>query len=61
MNALINPTIELASQQTAQPTDTVTEGEIAIDLDLPSRMAYDIDDLGTGRLVVQFWQASDED
>lgn len=55
MTDFIDPTIESASEQTSLATGNRIEGEVTIDLQLPPDLAYDIDDLGDGRLVIQYW------
>lgn len=55
MSDFIGPIIESSSEQTSLETGNRIEGDVTIDLQLPPDLAYDVDDLGDGRLVVQYW------
>lgn len=55
MTDVINPTVESSSYQPSLATGTRIEGEVTVDLQLPPDLAYDVDDLGDGRLVIQYW------
>lgn len=55
MSNHIDPTVESASEQTSLATGNRIEGEVTVDLQLPPDLAYDVDDLGDGRLVIQYW------
>lgn len=50
----IDLTVESPPYQPSLATDSRIEGEVTVGLHLPPGLAYDIDDRGDGRLVIQF-------
>ena len=55
----IDPELETSAEQTCLAADRLVEGEATVDLNIPDDVDYDIDDLGDGRLVIQYWEADD--
>lgn len=53
----INPELEGGSEQTGLNVAQLVEGEAIVDLNIPPGVDYDVDDLGDGRLAIQYWQA----
>lgn len=45
-----------AAEQTGLSASDLVEGEAIVDLNLPDDVDYDVDDLGDGRLVIQYWR-----
>jgi len=57
----IDPELETGSEQTGLNAAQLVEGEAIVELNIPPGVDYDIDDLGDGRLAIQYWQADDFD
>jgi len=53
----LDPELETSAEQTGLDDAQVVDGEAVVDLNIPDDVAYDIDDLGDGRLVIQYWEA----
>ncbi|MFB6128810.1 MAG: hypothetical protein ABEJ47_03520 [Halorhabdus sp.] len=55
----IDPELETSAEQTGLDAEQLVEGEAVVNLNVPDDVAYDVDDLGDGRLAVQYWEADD--
>lgn len=55
----IAPELDTNAEQIGLSADSLVEGEAIIDLNLAAGVDYDVDDLGDGQLVVQYWRADD--
>jgi hypothetical protein len=53
----LDPQLETNAEQTGLDDAQLVEGEAVVDLNIPDGVAYDVDDLGNGRLVIQYWEA----
>ena len=53
----LDPQLETNAEQTGLDDAQLVEGEAVVDLNIPDSVAYDVDDLGNGRLVLQYWDA----
>jgi hypothetical protein len=53
----LDPELETSAKQTGLNDAQLVEGEAVVDLNIPDAVAYDVDDLGNGRLVIQYWEA----
>ncbi|MFB6202489.1 MAG: hypothetical protein ABEI98_10835 [Halorhabdus sp.] len=53
----IDPELETRAEQTGLDDDQLVEGEAVVDLTIPADVDYDVDDLGDGRLAIQYWEA----
>lgn len=54
----MNPTVITDRKQQRLAGSDIESGEVTIDLDLPDDIdGYDVDDLGDGTIVVQYWTA----
>jgi len=53
----LDPELETSAEQTGLDDSQLVEGEAIVDLNIPDDVAYDVDDLGNGRLAIQYWEA----
>lgn len=53
----LDPELETSAEQTGLDSTQLVEGEAVVDLTIPDHVAYDVDDLGDGRLAIQYWEA----
>jgi len=53
----IDPELETSAEQTGLDAEQLVEGEAVVNLNVPDDVAYDVDDLGDGRLAIQYWEA----
>ena len=52
----LDPQLETNAEQTGLDDAQLVEGEAVVDLNIPDDVAYDVDDLGNGRLAIQYWE-----
>lgn len=58
----IDPELTTATEQAdLSASDGLVGGEATIDLNLPHDLNYDVDDLGNGQIVIQYWQEESSD
>lgn len=56
----VDPELATATEQTdLSGDDGPVEGEAIIDLNLSDDLNYDVDDLGDGQIVIQYWHEGD--
>ncbi len=53
----LDPELETNAEQTGLDDSQLVEGEAVVDLNISDDVAYDVDDLGDGRIAIQYWEA----
>jgi hypothetical protein len=52
----LDPELETNAEQTGLDDSQLVEGEAVVDLNISDDVAYDVDDLGDGRIAIQYWE-----